>query len=98
MINDAQSERDEARHIVFSGALRVDRLARIEMEGIAADLDSLSAQTHQVHLYRRFRFVPARAMEESIEDEVVVELPVQTRQKVEIEPRRHACAVVIMRI
>ena len=48
-----------------------------------------------MHLDGGFAGVPARVMRKAVKRKVAVELPIDPRQKIEIEGRRHALAIII---
>src|ERR1035438_5585289 len=84
----------KAGHVVFSRTLGMDGLAGGEIELTGRNVGSLRDQTYQVHLNRRFNFVPSRAVLESIEHKIAVEFAIHTCEQIEVELCRDALAII----
>src|SRR5664279_2020717 len=85
-------QRREDIEIIFARTFGVNGFAGLKCEVLAADGDLALIKADEMHLDGGFAGVPARFMREAVERKVAVELPVDPRQKIEVEGRRHAVA------
>ena len=88
-------QRGELSAIVLVATLGPDRLAAVERDLGAADVNRLAAGADEMHLDATVLFHPGRAMHECIEVEIRAELVVEAREQVEIECGGNAGRIVV---
>src|SRR5579863_10116073 len=83
------------RNRIFVRILGMDRLAILESETLASDIDRLRPAADEMHLHAAALAAPARPMPELIEFEGSAEFAIDPAQQIEIEGGGDARRIVI---
>src|SRR5262245_31595320 len=92
---DTARKRGKRRDAIFVAVLGMDSFAGTEIDGLSRHLDPLAFEAGEMHFDAMTLAVVKGVMLKGVEVECAAELPINSRQQIEIELCGHTLGVII---